>query len=59
MVRTIFFMKSLTLKNKIGQGQNFWWRAILLNTIYLCSKFEVLMSKGIQVTAWTNLDEEE
>ena len=53
MVRTIFFMKSLTLKNKIGQGQNFWWRALLLNTIYLCSKFEVLMSKGIKVMTQT------
>lgn len=53
MVRTIFFRKRLTLKETIGKGQILWGCALLLNNIYLCSNFEVLRSKGNQVSTRT------
>lgn len=36
----------MTLRHKIGHVEKLWCRALLFNIIYLCSKFEGLMSKG-------------
>lgn len=56
--RQFFFSrKCLTLKDKKDQGEKCWWHALLLNTIFQCSKLEILMVLKLQ--PGQNVDDED